>query len=91
MGGVTPTVLEVLGAGALSAVVAYFVGKSQNRDQTRRDQAAESLTEMRRMLLELRDAFSVATNPSEYRLPDDSSRLEQIREITRKLDEFNGY
>lgn len=95
MGGVTTTILEILAGAvvgaAMSAVPSYFLGRAQNRDQTRHEQRTEALTEIRSRILDLKDAFVVATNPPEYRLPEDPGRLEQAREVTRKLDELNGY
>ena len=85
------TLLSAVSGAIASAFPSYYLGKTQNRDQVLHEQRVESPTEIRQMLLTIRDSFIEATNPAAYRLPDEPSRLQQAREVTRALDELRGY
>ena len=85
------TLLSAVSGAIASACPSYYLGKTQNRDQVLHEQRVESPTEIRQMLLTIRDSFIEATNPAAYRLPDEPSRLQQAREVTRALDELRGY
>jgi hypothetical protein len=84
-------VVTVLLTGVMIFVITYTVSRSQVRNQTRREQVATALVEFRRLATDLKNAFIRATDPPEYRLPTDPSRLEQSREVAHKLDHLKGY
>ena len=85
------TLLSAVSGAIASAFPSYYLGKTENGDQVLHEQRVESPTEVRQMLLTIRDSFIKATNPAAYRLPDEPSRLQQAREVTRALDELRGY
>ncbi len=69
-----------------ASIIGYFLGLRQGRKQYIYEQRVRAVTEIRSKLRAVQQDFLSWSAPPEYQLEEDPSRLEQGRNIVRKLD-----
>jgi hypothetical protein len=79
--------IQILGGG----VVGYLFGKRQGRRQTQYQRRIEVVTELRRRLRELQQSFANMATPPEWRLPQEQFGVEEVEEVSEKLNALTGY
>lgn len=86
-GDILLAVMQIL----VGSVVGYFTGLWQGQRQTQYQRRVEVITELRRRLREFRESFANMTTPPEWRMPEEQFRVEEVEEVSEKLDALTGY